>query len=141
MALYTTSDEDIKRMLEAATAVKENSYSPYSHFRVGACILCKDGSIYAGTNVENASYPAGTCAERGAIMNAFAHGAKGEFVSILLTSDQENEFISPCGFCRQALVEFGNLEVIMTNKKGELKRLHLMTDLLPLAFTPAALTA
>lgn len=138
---YHTSDADIQRMIEVANATKENSYSPYSHFRVGAAILCRNGEIYGGCNVENSSYPVGTCAERGAIMNAFAHGAKGEFLSILITSDQKDEFISPCGFCRQALVEFGNLEVLMYKNNGEIRRSHLMEELLPYAFTPASLTA
>ena len=132
------SESDIKKMLEVANKAKENSYSPYSKFRVGAALLCKDGAIIGGTNVENCSYPAGTCAERSAICSAISQGHK-DFVSILITSDIQDDFITPCGICRQALVEFGNIEVILTQGNGTMKKMHI-SDLLPLAFTPADLT-
>ncbi|KAK8891419.1 hypothetical protein M9Y10_028628 [Tritrichomonas musculus] len=132
------TDAEVQKMFEVANKAKENSYSPYSKFRVGAAILCKDGSIFPGTNVENCSYPVATCAERGAISCAIAHGHR-DFKSILITSDIKDDFITPCGFCRQAIVEFGNLEVILTQACGKMKKMHI-ADLLPMAFTPADLT-
>lgn len=136
--MSTASEANIKRMLEVANKAKENSYSPYSKFRVGAAILCKDGSIFPGTNIENCSYPAGTCAERSAISCAISNGHR-DFEAILITSDIKDDFITPCGICRQAIVEFGNLEVILTQGNGTLKRTHI-ADLLPMAFTPADLS-
>ena len=136
--MSTASDANVKKMFEIANKAKENSYSPYSKFRVGAALLCKDGSIFPGTNIENSSYPVGTCAERSAISCAISNGHR-DFEAILITSDIKDDFISPCGFCRQAIVEFGNLEVILTQANGTMKRLHI-SDLLPMAFTPADLS-
>jgi cytidine deaminase len=130
------SERDVQRLITAANAAKENSYSPYSHFRVGAALLCKDGSIFAGTKVENAAYPSGCCAERAAIVTAVSAGYR-EFAAILVVSDDEKEFITPCGFCRQCIVEFGNLEVILT--KGTERLRTTIAELLPRAFTPASL--
>ncbi|EAY23385.1 hypothetical protein TVAG_070480 [Trichomonas vaginalis G3] len=136
---YHTSDEDIKRLFEVASAKKVNSYSPYSHFRVSAALLCRDGSIINGVNVENCSYPNGCCAERSAIYSAISQGYK-DFVAILITSDMKDDFIYPCGMCRQVIAEWGNLEVISTKADGkEIKRYHI-SDLLPEASTPADLT-
>lgn len=135
---FVTPDADVKRMFEAAKAVKENSYSPYSKFRVGAAVLCEDGAVIPGTNVENCAYPSGCCAERSAIYSAIAQGHKG-FKAILVTSDMKDDHITPCGFCRQVIAEFGNLEVIMTTCDGDAKRMHI-AELLPLAFSPADLT-
>ena len=136
--MATATDAEVQKMLEIANKAKENSYSPYSKFRVGAAILCNDGSIFPGTNIENSSYPVGTCAERCAIACAIANGHR-DFKSILITSDIQNDFISPCGFCRQAIVEYGNLEVILTQGCGKMKKMHI-ADLLPMAFTPADLS-
>lgn len=139
MSKYVTSDADVQRMFTAALECKKNSYSPYSKFRVSCALLCKDGTIIPGVNIENCSYPCGICAERCAICSAISQG-KREFVSILVNSDMENDFIYPCGMCRQVLAEFGNLEIISTKAKpGEMKRYHT-TDLLAEAFTPADLT-
>ena len=135
---HKASDAQIAQMIEVANKAKENSYSPYSKFRVGAALLCKDGSIWPGANVENCSYPAGTCAERSAICCANANGHR-DYVSILITSDIKDDFISPCGICRQAIAEFGNIEVIMTTANGGIKKMHI-SELLPMVFTPADLT-
>ena len=135
---YQASDADVKRLFETAKAAKENSYSPYSHFRVGAAVLCKDGTIVGGANIENCSYPCGICAERNAIFACAAQGHR-DMVAVLITSDLENDFCAPCGVCRQVIAEFGNLEVILAKAGGETKRRHI-SDLLPMAFTPADLT-
>lgn len=135
---FTASEEDYQRLFEAARNAKANAYCPYSNFQVGAAVLCSDGSIFAGANVENASYPNGQCAERTAIGNAISAGHR-DFKAILVTSNIEDDYCTPCGLCRQVIVEFGNLEVILTMKNGNPKRMHI-TDLLPMAFTPADLT-
>jgi cytidine deaminase len=132
------SDSDVQRLLATANAGKENAYCPYSNFRVGAAILCKDGTVIQGCNVENCAYPSGCCAERTAIVSAVSQGHR-DFQSILITSDMKDEFIFPCGFCRQVIAEFGNLEVISTKGSGELLRQHIV-DLLPHAFSPADLS-
>jgi cytidine deaminase len=132
------SDHDVQRLIAAANGAKENSYCPYSHFAVGAAVLCRDGSIFAGTNVENCAYPCSICAERSAISAAVSAGHR-DLAAILVVSNIQDDFITPCGFCRLCIAEFGNLEVISTKGNGELFRTHI-TDVLPRAFTPADLT-
>lgn len=122
-----------KALIQQANKAKEKSYSPYSKFRVGAALLTDDKKIYTGTNIESASYSLTICAERVAIFEAVAKGEKN-FKAIAITSDM-NDFISPCGACRQVLAEFCNeeLDVIMTNKNLESKVVKLK-DLLPYSF-------
>lgn len=121
-----------KLILQAEEA-KKKSYSPYSNFRVGAALLTNDGKIFKGTNIESASYSLTICAERVAVFDAILKG-KRNFKAIAITSDM-NDFISPCGACRQVLYEHcgGDLDVIMTNKKLESKTVKLK-DLLPYSF-------
>jgi len=93
-------------LLKQAHKAKENSYSPYSGFKVGAAILAKDGQIIDGCNVENAAYGSTMCAERTAIFKAVSMGYKpGDFQAIAIASSGEN--FSPCGSCRQVINEFG----------------------------------
>jgi cytidine deaminase len=93
-------------LLKQAHKAKENSYSPYSGFKVGAAILAKDGQIIDGCNVENAAYGSTMCAERTAIFKAVSMGYKpGEFQAIAIASSGDN--FSPCGSCRQVINEFG----------------------------------
>jgi cytidine deaminase len=93
------------RALEAASA----SYSPYSHFRVGAAILCADGSVVAGANVENRSFGLTICAERNALVSAVGQG-KREFSMIAIATPDSDYPVSPCGACRQVLSEFMGAE-------------------------------
>ena len=109
-------------LVELAIEARELSYSPYSHFAVGAVVLCKDGTVYKGANVENATYGATICAERNAINKAILAGEK-EFEAIAIMSSS-NDYTFPCGICRQALSEFvdvDNFYVILpktdTNRK------------------------
>ena len=107
-------------LLKEAEEARKNSYSPYSHFPVGAALLCKDGSIFRGTNIENSSYPLCMCAERNAVYNAMIHGKKkGDFVALALIADTE-EPCTPCGACRQVLHELlpSDARIIMANFKG-----------------------
>ena len=100
------------KLLEAAHKAKENAYSPYSNFKVGATILTKDGKTIDGCNVENAAYGSTMCAERTAIFKAVSMGYKpGDFQAIAIASSGEN--FSPCGACRQVINEFGeDIDVI-----------------------------
>ena len=122
-----------KALIQQANKAKEKSYSPYSKFRVGAALLTDDKKIYTGTNIESASYSLTICAERVAIFEAVAKGEKN-FKAIAITSDM-NDFITPCGACRQVLAEFCDeeLDVIMTNKNLESKIVKLK-ELLPYSF-------
>ena len=120
-------------LLQIANKVKLNSYSPYSNFRVGAVVVTDEGTLYSGVNVENASYGLTNCAERTAIFNAVSSGER-KFKTIVLVSDSE-DFITPCGACRQVLMEIcgEDLEVVMSNIDNEIRILKL-EELLPLSF-------
>ena len=132
------TEEEIETLLRSAVAAREHSYSPYSKFPVGAALLSESGEIYHGCNVENASYGLCICAERTAFVKAVSAGER-KFRGIAITSKIESEVISPCGACRQFLVEFGNIEVFMSNSTGtEFSRISSY-DLLPHGFVPSKL--
>jgi cytidine deaminase len=118
---------------EAARAVRENAYAPYSNFKVGAALLADDGRVYAGCNVENVAYPEGTCAEAGAIAAMIASGAH-RIVEAYVIADSP-EPVPPCGGCRQKLSEFAARDVavtLATTDGSEFKT--TVGDLLPGAF-------
>jgi len=111
-------------LLARADAVAERSYSPYSKYRVGAAVLTRDGRVFEGTNVENAAYPLGVCAEKSAIVNAVSAGyAPGDIEAIAITA-------SPCGGCRQWLHEFRVGKVVYRRADGEIAT-ATPSDLLP----------
>ncbi len=125
------------RMLEAARAAMERAYAPYSGFRVGAALLARGGGMFAGCNVENASYPVGLCAERAALAAAVASGVR-EFEALLIVAESRRP-CPPCGMCRQALAEFGvDLQVVLVSSGGA-EAEYRLGDLLPEAFTPGFL--
>ncbi|MCI8909647.1 MAG: cytidine deaminase [Oscillibacter sp.] len=118
----------------AATAMLDRAYVPYSHFPVGAALECSDGAVFTGCNVENASYPAGLCAERNAIFHAVAEGHTS-FLRIVVAGRSE-DFCVPCGVCRQVMREFApNLEIICLNAAGE-EQVFTLPELLPHSFGP-----
>ncbi len=122
-----------KELLNEAKAAKEGAYAPYSHFRVGAALLGKSGTVYTGANVENASFGATCCAERVALFKAVTSGERA-FSAIAVTSDS-NELTYPCGICRQALYEFEpNMQVISSSKDLEYEK-QTLGELLPHAFS------
>lgn len=123
-------------LVEKAVKALENSYSPYSGFKVGAALLTKDGRIFVGCNIENASYPAGICAERTALGNAVSAGA-GEFLKIAIAGGKNGEitdYCPPCGICRQVLSEFfsEDFEILLYN--GKSIKSHRLSELLPQNF-------
>ncbi len=122
-----------KKLLEMAKKARENAYAPYSNFKVGAAIITEDGKIFTGANVENASYGLSICAERVALFKAVSEGYR-KFKAIAVVADTDGP-VSPCGACRQVLSEFGDMDVIMANVKGDMKVMKL-SELLPESFTP-----
>ena len=121
-----------KELVEAATAVRENAYAPFSEFRVGSALVTYDGQIIAGSNVESASYGLTVCAERVAVWNAISQG-KRKIVKIAVVADTET-LTPPCGVCRQIIWEFGgDIPVVLANLHGKTETVQ-MKDLLPRAF-------
>ncbi|SCZ54916.1 cytidine deaminase [Epibacterium ulvae] len=118
---------------DAATAVRENAHAPYSKFKVGAAVRSASGVVYAGCNVENASFPEGTCAEAGAIAAMVAAG-ETELTEVYVIADCP-EPIPPCGGCRQRLKEFGasDVPVTMATIAGK-ERSSTIGELLPGSF-------
>ena len=123
-------------LIKKAEEARKLSYSPYSHFAVGAALLCKDGRVFLGANVENSSYPLCMCAERNALYNAMMNGVKKEdMVALALTADTD-EPCSPCGACRQVISEIfpKDAPIYMANLKGDVKETTI-SELLPFAFS------
>jgi len=124
-----------EELLDKAKQARALSYSPYSHFAVGAALECADGSVFCGANIENASFPLSMCAERNAIYHALMRGKKKEdFVSLTIVADTD-EPCSPCGACRQVLWELFPLDapIYLGNLKNEIKHVTAK-ELLPFAF-------
>ena len=121
-----------EELVQEAIKYREHSYSPYSHFAVGAAVLTKSGHVYGGCNIENASYPVGICAERTAIVKAVSEGER-DIVALAVVGDTPGPY-SPCGMCRQFIGEFKIPRIIMANLHGVRKTVTL-EELLPFAFT------
>lgn len=134
-------DDRLPAMLAHAADARDRAYAPYSNFRVGAALLSADGTIVVGCNVENASFPAGTCAERVALGAAVAAGLR-KFTAIAICSDAPTP-TPPCGICRQALAEFGVDLVVVSRAAGTAREAHTarwtLAELLPHPFTPSSL--
>lgn len=144
VARYEQLAETDRKLVDMAREATGRSYSPYSHFRVGAAILLDNGEIVTGANQENVAYPSGTCAERTSCYYAHATYPHAKFMAIAIAAKgtDGNEVvnpIAPCGACRQALLEYETLaghdvRVILTGAK-ELYILPSVRSLLPFAFT------
>jgi cytidine deaminase len=113
---------DLIELLDAARRAAEDSYSPYSRFRVGAALLCKDGTVITGTNVENRSYGLTNCAERSAVFTAISAGKK-EFQAIAVSTPDSEQAVAPCGACRQVLSEFAreDFPVVCAGRKEQVE--------------------
>lgn len=124
-----------EQLLAQSKVARENAYVPYSKFKVGAALLAKDGTVYEGCNIENASYGLTNCAERTAIFNAVSQNVR-EFAAIAIVADTEGP-CAPCGACRQVIAEFcaPTMPVYLTNLKGDVVE-TTVEQLLPGAFTP-----
>ena len=121
-----------RELCQKAVAMLDMAYVPYSHFPVGAALLCKDGTVFTGCNIENAVYSVGTCAERTAMSKAVSEGHT-DFVRIVIAGRSE-DYCYPCGMCRQFMKEFApDMQVICLNGTGDALELTLR-DLLPYGF-------
>ena len=118
-------------LFQAAVKARENAYIPYSHFGVGAAVRAKDGRIFTGCNIENASYGLTVCAERNAIFAAVKEGVR-EFAALCVTADTPAP-VAPCGACRQGMAGFQIPVIYLTNLKGDVKETSL-EELLPYSF-------
>ena len=126
---------DKKELYDLALKASEKAYAPYSHFYVGAAVETWDGTVYTGCNIENASYPAGICAERTAMAKAISEGHRDFRAIAIAARDRDGEHEAcPCGVCRQFIFEFGeDIEVIFGEDRDSLKA-WLNKDLLPEGF-------
>ncbi len=132
MSKRAAKSADWERLTAAAQGASANAYAPYSHLRIGAAIEADDRAVYSGCNVENSSFSLTMCAERVALHCAVAHGARGFSRLVIYTLDAGP--LSPCGACRQALVEFAPDLSIRSIGRGGLQREFDLAKLLPRAF-------
>ena len=124
-----------EELLNIAKEVSKNSYSPYSKFPVGACVLYENGNTYSGCNIENSSYGLSLCAERNAISTAIAAGETSNLVKIAIYSPKSSKCY-PCGACRQWLQEFEqgqDIQILLESDSGEILE-YGINELLPHSF-------
>lgn len=122
---------DDRELLRRANEAREHAYAPYSGFKVGAALLCEDGTVFTGINIENAAFGPSICAERTAIFKAISEGYR-RFAKLAVTC--AHPYCQPCGVCRQVLIEHApDLEILMGNPEGGFKRTTARA-LLPEAF-------
>jgi cytidine deaminase len=128
-----------EKMFQMAFEARQQAYSPYSHKLVGACVLMDDGEMYAGCNVENASYGATICAERVAITKAISEAMSRRIQEVLVITDAEKPW-PPCGMCRQVIGEFALHDTLVhvQNLQGQ-GRTFLFAELFPEGFSPVYL--
>lgn len=127
-----------RQLAELALDARKNAYAPYSNFNVGTALLCADGAVFTGCNVENAAFGSTICAERVALVKAVSEGRRGDFATIAVAGSGD-DFCWPCGSCRQMLYEFApNLRVLAVRPDGQFE-VSTLDALLPHAFGPAAL--
>lgn len=135
--------EKIQELIGTAIGMMEYAYVPYSGFRVGAALLGKNGTVYTGCNVENAGYTPSNCAERTAIFKAVSEGVT-EFDAICVVGGKDGvltEYTSPCGVCRQVMMEFCDPEqfqIILAVSREEYK-IFTLKELFPMGFGPGNL--
>ena len=128
---------DKKTLATRAAQARLKAYSPYSSFCVGAALLCSDGTVYEGANIENSSYGATNCAERTAFFKALMDG-KRDFTAIAIVGakrgDELSNFCAPCGICRQVMAEFCGADLDILLYDGKDIRTYTLGDILPEAF-------
>ncbi|MBO4572306.1 MAG: cytidine deaminase [Clostridia bacterium] len=128
---------DYKELMEKAEKAREFSYAPYSHFNVGAALLAKNGKVFTGCNIENATFTPTVCAERTAFFKAISEGVS-KFEALAISGGKEGEppsFCAPCGVCRQVMAEFcdENFKLVLGTKENF--GVYGLNDILPFAFT------
>ena len=127
-----------QELVDKAFEMHQYSYVPYSHFPVGAALLCGDGRVFTGCNVENAAFGSTICAERTALLKAISEGHREDWQTIAIAGQGE-DYCWPCGSCRQMLYEFApNLRVLAARGDGQFQCVSLR-ELLPHGFGPASL--
>ena len=136
---YKPDRDTIRRLCSIAVEMRGRSYTPYSHFRVGAALLSADGSIFTGCNVENSAYSVCTCAERSAFVKAVSEG-RHEFTAIAISGgpeDGELQYCPPCGVCRQVMAEFcgGDFAVYLAKSDDDYVE-YKLDELMANRFTP-----
>lgn len=128
-----------KALLLKAFEGREEAYAPYSNFNVGAAVLCEDGKIYKGCNIENASYGATNCAERTAIFKAVSEGNRS--IKAIAIVGAENDYTYPCGICRQVISEFASKDAKIILGKGKDEYIvKTLDELLPGAFNNSVMS-
>jgi len=138
MVEYMGMDEE--KLTELAKKAREYAYAPYSDFKVGAALLTKDGKVYSGCNVENASYGAANCAERTAFFKAVSEGEKS-FAAIAIvgapSGNETKDTCAPCGICRQVMREFcdGDFKIVLEDGTGGVIS-YTLAEMLPESFGP-----
>ena len=136
-------ESQIKELVKTALFMRKMSYTPYSHFNVGAALLGADGKIYTGCNIENASYTPTNCAERTAFFKAVSEGVK-DFTAIAIAGGKDDakelDYCPPCGVCRQVMSEFcrDDFKIILVKSETKYKE-YTLTEILPERFTPVNL--
>lgn len=130
------ADDIVDRLVDAARRALANAWAPYSGFRVGAAVWA-NSEVFVGCNVENAAYPLSVCAERNAIAAAVVAGATTIDAIAVVTATEEPT--PPCGACRQVMLEFGDVPVIMATADGRRQQVHRVGELLPYPFAGAHL--
>ena len=133
---------DIKRKYELVLKAYNNAYAPYSKFQVGAVVILNDENYYLGSNVENASYGLSNCAERSALFSAYSNGVRKDDIKELVLIGRSNDFLYPCGACRQVIVELMNKNSKITLFRLDQKYKEItVNDLMPYIFDESELNA
>ena len=130
--------KEFRDLVEAAKRARSKAYSPYSGVTIGAAVLTSGGEIYSGCNIENASYGLSCCAERTAIFKAVSEGARR--IVAMAVVGKSDEFTSPCGACRQVMVEFNPRMLVLRRGLDGFSQDTTADSLLPGAFKPDELT-
>jgi len=132
---FASLDLATQDIIRKSVSARELAYSPYSKFKVGAALLCSDGTVFTGCNVENISFGLAICAERTAIVKAVSSGNKS-YKAIVVSGGSGDNFLPPCGACRQFIAEFG-MEIDIYLAKPDLSEVlkTSIKDLLPLNFS------
>ncbi len=131
-------EAEASKLIEEAQEACKNTYSPYSNFAVGAAVLTKDGHIFRGTNVENASYGVTICAERIALGNAISNTGGAIDIRAIAVYTPHVDSVAPCGACRQFIIEFGKDIVVIFKHESQIAQ-RTIHELLPFEFTRTAL--